>query len=90
LINKEAEMAEHSTPICIMSDVETPFRIKLSQNSPNRIARDPLLTNSEFIDKIRPFMGNPFYAPGTLGAKSMQKLAEQKNKRPSSNTSGSS
>ena len=41
------------------------------------MARDPNLSHTEFIDKVRPYMGNPFYAPGTPGAKSMQKMAEE-------------
>ena len=34
--------------------------------------RDPQLTDQESLDLIRPYFGNPFKAPGTLGAKALQ------------------
>ena len=49
-----------------MSDVEGHFREKLKT-----LARDPHLNQQEFMDKIKPYMGNPFYAPGTIGARSV-------------------
>jgi hypothetical protein len=50
-----------------MSDAETPFRIYLkSQN----FLRNACVPMKEQIDKIRPYMGNPFIQPGTLGGKS--------------------
>ena len=47
-----------------MADVESMFRQKLSL-----LVRDPKLTHTELIDKMKPYMGNPFLAPGSLGAR---------------------
>ena len=51
-----------------MSNVEALFRQNLANG---KYFRDPNLTHQEFMDSIRPFMGNPFFAPGTMGAKSL-------------------
>ena len=29
------------------------------------------------MDKIKPYMGNPFLAPGTIGARSVQKIKKK-------------
>lgn len=51
-----------------MSNVEGHFRTNLMAG---KFPRDPKLSHQEFLDSIRPYMGNPFYAPGTLGALSL-------------------
>jgi hypothetical protein len=51
-----------------MSDVEYRFKAKLRS-----LVRKPHVTHNEQIDEIKPYMGNPFTAPGTLGLRSIYK-----------------
>jgi len=48
-----------------MSDVDTHFK---------KLLRSKYFKRSEFenMDVIRPYMGNPFIQPGTIGARSQQ------------------
>ena len=49
-----------------MSDVEPVFKEKLKV-----LVRDPTISYNELIDKIKPYMGNPFIAPGSIGQKAL-------------------
>ena len=69
MFNNAQDEEMHKVPICFMSDVESAFKLKLKN-----MLRDPLLSHHEAMDKIKPYMGNPFTAPGTLGLKYIQNL----------------
>lgn len=47
-----------------MSDVDALFNEKVKT-----IVRPAILSKNEHVDLIKPYMGNPFYAPGTPGAR---------------------
>lgn len=51
-----------------MSNFEAKFRF-LQYDPRMKRMRNPTLTDQEWMDQIKPFMGNPFYAPGSLGHK---------------------
>jgi hypothetical protein len=58
-----------------MGDIESYLRMKFRQESSKGtfFLRDPKLTDEENALLHRPYCGNPFIAPGTIGAKSQHK-----------------
>jgi len=55
-----------------MGDIENYLRQKFKQESSKGTfyLRDPKLSDEENLLLHRPYCGNPFVAPGTIGAKS--------------------
>jgi hypothetical protein len=58
-----------------MGDIESYLRMKFRQESSKGtfFLRNPKLTDEENALLHRPYCGNPFIAPGTIGAKSQHK-----------------
>ena len=54
-----------------MSDVDSHFR-KLLKKKYFKRSENLFESDSEWMDSIRPYMGNPFLQPGSLGARSQQ------------------
>ena len=78
--------SDHTIPICLMGDIELYLRAKQQKffqyqaNQGNKNAnpyllyvRDPQITDEENALLNRFYCGNPFIAPGTLGAKGRRK-----------------
>jgi len=61
-----------------MGDIENYLRQKFRQESSKGtfLLRDPKLSDEENSLLLRPYSGNPFIAPGTIGCKSKHKTIQ--------------